>query len=195
MSIKIYAELTILTNFHKWSYSNDETSNFRSSAFTLDQMYLKTDLSDEQIALKKECLENIAQGFSLSESKLDKAIADLNNEIKENSYDHLPFTPNEIIKASKAMPDTRLLPEPLEVDIIWNQPLVWRMLQIFNKSQYLTVASFYARDGEKIANKSFKSYYKAMMGRPLTHALHQVSQHSKPFREEVGTMSEALSRK
>ncbi len=192
MSIKIYAELLILTSFHKWSYSNDETTNFKSSAFTLDQMYLNTDLTTEQRELKKACLFNISKGFELSERKLDNAINDLNQEISENGFDPLPFSEDAIIKASKVLPETRILPSVLCVDILWSQPLIWRMLGIFNQSQYLTVAAFYARSENMIANKTFKNYYKAMMGRPLTHALHQVSQHSKPFREAIGTLDKAL---
>jgi len=195
MALKIYAELTILTNFHKWSYSNDETSNFRSSAFTLDQMYLNTEITDEQRELKKECLNNIAQGFALSESKIDKAIADLNDEIKSNSADPLPFTATDIIDASTSLPEARLLDEPVSVDIIWNQPLIWRMLQIFNRSQYFTIAAFNGRAREVIEKKNFRKYYKAMMNRPLTHSLHQVSQHSKPFRESVGSLDKALGNK
>jgi len=195
MALKIYAELTILTNFHKWSYSNDETSNFRSSAFTLDQIYLSKDITEVQRSLKKECLNKIKDGFALSEGKLDKAISDLFEEIRSNSKEPLPFVATDIINASKCLPEARLLAEPVSVDIIWNQPLIWRMLQILNRSQYFTIAAFDARQREVIEKKNFRKYYKAMMNRPLTHALHQVSQHSKPFRESVGTLKEAISQK
>lgn len=183
MAVKTYAELTLLTKFHQWSYHNDEAPSARSCAFTLDSMYLDTDVNEEGIALKKECLERISQGFDLSEAKLDASLSDLQKEIESNGGTIVPFDESAILDASKSITPGRLLDDPLTVDLIWSQPLIWRLFSIFNRSQYLTVAAFHAKAEGLIQAKTFRSYYKAMMNRPLTHALHQVVQHAKPFQD------------
>jgi len=170
--IIVYAQVPILTSTHLNYTISDEVNkgaSLRSTAFLLDRLYTESGKDEQTEKARLAILDSIESEFANAKTKIMLALDDVKAQFSDTGKD-MPAYGIEIAEYLDALPETRRVEPGLMFDVIWDKVLIWRLVELFSLSEYLTILAFYGKTIGAVTPKSFRDFHKAMMFRPLKHA-------------------------